>query len=101
MAFGLPSQLSLDEFRADVKAAFEKLQYLNTEGLQPVMDSSLYSQIFAGKPEYYSVFIEEFKNTFGVDPLNLAPTATYREAVQTNQEVTDQEVLDLINKCES
>ena len=101
VAFGLPSQLSLDEFRADVKAAFEKLQYLNTEGLQPVMDSSLYSKIFTGKPEYYSVFIEEFKNTFGVDPLNLAPTATYREAVQTNQEVTDQEVLDLINKCES
>ena len=101
VAFGLPSQLSIDEFRADVKAAFEKLQYLNTEGLQPVMDSSLYSQIFAGKPEYYSVFIEEFKNTFGVDPLNLAPTATYREAVQTNQEVTDQEVLDLINKCKS
>ena len=99
VVFSLPSQVSLDEFRLEVRLAFQKLQYLNTEGLQPVMDSSLYADIFNGRPEYYTAFTEEFMNIFGVDPLNLAPSATYREAVQLNQELTDQEILDLIKQC--
>lgn len=99
VVFSLPSQISLDEFRLDVRLAFQKLQYLNSEGLQPIMDSSLYADIFNGRPEYYTAFTEEFMNIFGVDPLNLAPSATYREAVQLNQELTDQEILDLIKQC--
>jgi hypothetical protein len=100
-SFKLPSAVSLEEFRESVREAFQKLQYLNSEGLTPVMDSSLYSDVFEGKPEYYTVFIEEFTNTFGVLPTNNAPSATYREAVQTTQDVTDQDVLDLIKNCKS
>jgi hypothetical protein len=99
--FKLPSVVSLEEFRESVREAFQKLQYLNSEGLTPVMDSSLYSEVFEGKPEYYTVFIEEFTNTFGVPPTNNAPSATYREAVQTTQDITDQDVLDLIKNCKS
>ena len=99
--FKLPSAVSLEEFRESVREAFQKLQYLNSEGLTPVIDSSLYSDVFDGKPEYYTVFIEEFTNTFGVPPTNNAPSATYREAVQTTQDITDQDVLDLIKNCKS
>ena len=98
-SFGYPSEMSVDQFRVSVRAAFEKLQYLNSEGVATVIDQSLYSQIFVGKPEYYSVFIEEFRNVFSVDPLNLAPSEAYREAVQVSQEITDQDVLDQINAC--
>lgn len=98
-SFPYPSEVSLEQFRDGIRAAFEKLQYLNSEGISTVIDESLYSQIFVGKPEYYNVLIEEFRKVFNTDPLNLTPSAAYREAVQVSQEITDQDVLDQINAC--
>ena len=87
-----PSESTVEEFKASLLDAFNKISYLSSEGTgKMIFDSNFYSDQFGGFPEHKKAFSQAFKEFFGSE----LPGFPSTEEVQ----VTEQDVLDAIKRC--